>query len=45
MILTPVTFAPADLGLGMSSGERAEGLHMSDIYSALYQELEPKRFT
>ena len=33
-----------DLELGVSSLPRTLGLHMSDIYGRLYEELEPKRF-
>jgi len=44
MIVTPVELDIAALGLGNSGGVRGEGLHASDIYSDLYQDLEPKRF-
>jgi hypothetical protein len=34
----------SDLELLAPSEGRSEGLHMSDIYTALYQRLEPKRY-
>lgn len=42
MIVTPIL--DHGIKLGVSSGHRSKGLHMSDIYGALYKELEPKRF-
>ena len=42
MIVTPV---PHELvGIGVSTGDRSPGLHASDIYGDLYQELEPTRY-
>lgn len=41
MIVTPVEL---NLDLAPTSTERSPGLHMSDIYSDLYQDLEPDRF-
>lgn len=43
MIVTPV---PVDLELNLSAPGyvRSEGLHMSEIYNDLYQDLEPKRY-
>lgn len=32
------------LRIGKSSGERAVGVHASDIYGSLYKQLDPKRF-
>lgn len=32
------------LGIGQSSGVRAEGLHASDIYGDFYQDHDPKRY-
>lgn len=41
-----ITTSPHDLvpALGTSTGDRAPGLHMSDIYGDLYQTLEPERY-
>lgn len=45
MILNPLALDLAtELHIGVSSGKRAEGLHASDIYNDLYQDLEPKRY-
>ena len=41
MKITPV---PHGLDLGISHALRSGGLHMSDIYNDLFQELEPKRY-
>ena len=41
MIVTPVDLK---LDLAPSSTERSPGLHMSDLYSDLYQDLEPERY-
>lgn len=37
---------PHNLGvtLGVSGGTRAPGVHMSDLYNDLYEQLEPKRY-
>ena len=43
MKITPVPHGLEDL-IGKSPGSRAPGLHMSDIYNDLYQDLEPKRY-
>jgi hypothetical protein len=44
-----VIIVPVKHGLegvvGVSVGHRSPGLHMSNIYNDLYQDLEPKRFT
>ena len=42
MIITPCSHGLE--GIGVSTGYRSPGLHMSTIYNSLYQELEPKRF-
>lgn len=44
MIITPVAHGLDDV-LGVSTGYRSPGLHMSAIYNDLFQDLEPKRFT
>lgn len=44
MILTPLNLDITTVGIGESGGARAPGLHASDIYGSLYQELEPKRY-
>lgn len=44
MIIQPIECSLADLGIGVSTGPRSSGLHMSDIYGKLFQRLEPKRF-
>lgn len=44
MIITPIKCDLEDLGIGISTGPRSKGLHISDVYGALFQELEPKRF-
>lgn len=44
MIIEPVKVDFEALGLGISRGHRTPGLHMSDIYNNLFQELEPKRY-
>lgn len=44
MDITPIDVDLAALGIGSSSGVRAEGVHASDIYSDLYQDLEPERY-
>jgi hypothetical protein len=41
MKITPV---PHGLNLALSTAPRTAGLHMSDLYNSLYQELEPKRY-
>src|ERR1019366_4527140 len=43
MIVTPVAHGLEDL-IG-KSGPRTPGLHMSAIYGALYEQLEPARYT
>ena len=43
MRITPVAHGLDDI-VGVSLGPRSPGLHMSDIYGSLFQELEPKRF-
>ena len=43
MRIVPVEHGLQDL-IGKSVGPRSEGLHMSDIYGSLFQELEPKRY-
>lgn len=42
MVITPIPHGLEDL-IG-KSGPRTPGLHMSQIYGDLYQDLEPKRF-
>lgn len=44
MIITPIKCDPAEFGLGVSSGHRTAGLHISEIYNDLFQKLEPKRY-
>lgn len=44
MQITPIQLSLSALKIGQSGGVRAEGLHASNIYSDLYQDLEPKRF-
>lgn len=44
MIITPVKHGLEGV-VGVSTGYRSPGLHMSTIYNDLYQDLEPKRFT
>lgn len=44
MIITPVAHG-LDGVLGVSDGPRSKGLHASEIYGKLYQELEPNRYT
>jgi hypothetical protein len=41
MIITPI---PHNLELAKSELDRSPGLHMSEIYNDLYQDLEPKRY-
>ena len=43
MIITPVKHGLEDI-VGVSTGYRSSGLHMSTIYNDLFQDLEPKRF-
>ena len=43
MKITPVDHGLQNL-VGKSMGPRSKGLHMSDIYGSLFQELEPKRY-
>jgi hypothetical protein len=43
VIITPVAHGLEDL-LGKSTAYRSPGLHMSEIYNDLYQDLEPKRY-
>lgn len=33
-----------DFGVGVSGGNRSDGLHVSEIYKSLMHDLEPKRF-
>lgn len=40
----PLDIDVSALRLGESSGERAEGLHASDIYGDYYQDFDPKRY-
>ena len=43
MRITPIEHG-ITLAQSFSGQERGEGVHMSDLYNALYAELEPKRF-
>ena len=43
MIITPVAHGLEDI-VGVSTGYRSPGLHMSTIYNDLFCDLEPKRF-
>lgn len=43
MIITPVRHGLEDI-VGVSTTPRTPGLHMSEIYNDLYQDMEPKRF-
>ena len=43
MIITPVPHGLEGI-VGVSTGPRSPGLHMSAIYNDLFQDLEPKRF-
>lgn len=45
MIVTPLKVHFSDLGIGSSFGDRAPGLHLSDVYNALFKKLEPNRYT
>lgn len=44
MIITPCPHGLEGV-LGVSTGHRSPGLHLSEIYNDLYQDLEPKRYT
>lgn len=44
MELTDHPLDLAEVGIGHSSGVRAAGLHASDIYNDLFQDLEPNRY-
>lgn len=43
MKITPISHGLDDI-IGVSIGARSPGLHMSQIYGDLFQDLEPKRF-
>lgn len=43
MNIVPVKHGLEDM-VGVSTGYRSPGLHMSEIYNSLYQEFEPKRY-
>ena len=43
MKIVPVAHGLEDI-IGVSTGYRSPGLHMSQIYGDLYQDLEPKRY-
>lgn len=43
MKITPVPHGLDDI-IGQSAGPRSPGLHISDLYNSLYQDLEPKRY-
>lgn len=44
MLVTPLKDFAADFLMEQPGYHRGAGLHMSDIYGALYQELEPNRY-
>lgn len=44
MIITPVPHGLEGI-VGVSTGHRSPGLHMSDLYGSLYADLYPKRYT